>query len=409
MATVYSKDSTVPPDPIAKPPDSTATGFTLRDRALLYAGFTATGVSLALPGGLMPWLLAHWSLQDSQAGLLLFLFFLGGTSGALLTRGALRWSVVRGAACTALGAAWLPFATRHTAYAAILLYGLGLGITMTSISLLQARRFVADCAAEMTRLNLLWAIGACCGPWLILHDGLLDGAHARYVLLAIALGFGLFALLSVAFESDAPAQPDFTEPSTQRSTNRSWMLASPSPLLLLVFCITGVESSSGSWLATYSQRGGHSLGITIGAPTCFWAGLLISRLLHSSSRVSNAARRFLLTWNIVLMAAALGSLIVFHASTVMLTAAFVIGFTAGPMYPLLLALVLEHDTGPSVFVLAGLGSAAVPFLTGSLSTYAGSLRTGLLVPTAAVLAMVIAGWLTANSCSSHRKPYQPRE
>ncbi len=370
-----------------------ATPFTLRDRALVYAGFTATGVSLALPGGLMPWLLAHWSLQDSQAGLLLFLFFIGGTSGALLTRGALRWSVVRGAACTALGAAWLPFATRHTAYAAILLYGLGLGITMTSISLLQARRFVADCAAEMTRLNLLWAIGACCGPWLILHDGLLDGTHARNVLLTIALSFGLFALLTAAFERDAPTQPPTQSPSTSRWSR--WRLAAPFPLLLLVFSITGVESSSGGWLATYAQRGNHSLGITIGAPTCFWAGLLVSRLLHSSSRVSNAARHFLLTWNIVLMAAALASLILFHASPVMLTAAFTIGFTAGPMYPLLLALVLEHDTGPTVFVLAGLGSAAIPFLTGTLSTSAGSLRTGLLVPTVAAGCMIAAGWWTS--------------
>ncbi len=370
---------------------NTGSKFALRDRALLYAGFTATGVSLALPGALMPWLLAHWSLEDTQAGLLLFLFFSGGTSGALLSRGRLRWSIARGATATALGAAWLPFATRHTAYAAILLYGLGLGITMTSISLLQARRFVADCAAEMTRLNLLWAIGACVGPWLILHDGLLDGAHARYVLLTIALGFGLFALLTALFERDIPTQPPPQTPSTSR-----WRLAAPFPLLLLVFSITGVESSSGGWLATYSQRGGHSLGITIGAPTCFWAGLLVSRLLHSSSRINNAARHFLLTWNIVLMAAALVSLILFHASPVMLTAAFIIGFTAGPMYPLLLALVLEHDSGPAVFVLAGLGSAAIPFLTGTLSTSAGSLRAGLLVPATAAAAMVVAGWISSR-------------
>jgi len=372
---------------------STTSGF----RTLIYAGFTATGVSLALPGALMPWLLAHWSLQDSQAGLLLFLFFIGGTGGALLSRGSLRWSIVRGAACTALGAAWLPFASRYTAYAEILLYGLGLGVTMTSISLLQSRRFAADCAAEMTRLNLLWAIGACIGPWFVLHDGVLDGAHARYVLLIIAAAFAVFAALTAAFERDPP--PSQSSPSS----TRGWLLAAPLPLLLLVFCITGVESSSGGWLATYSQRSGHSLGITIGAPTCFWAGLLFSRLLHSSSRISRAARRFLLTWNLAAMAAALASLILFHAAPTMLAAAFVIGFAAGPMYPLLLALVLEHNSGPAVFVLAGLGSAALPFLTGALSTSAGSLRTGLLVPTAAALAMLIAGWSTSRT-NSPAKP-----
>jgi MFS transporter, FHS family, glucose/mannose:H+ symporter len=370
---------------------STTSGF----RTLIYAGFTATGVSLALPGALMPWLLAHWSLQDSQAGLLLFLFFIGGTGGALLSRGSLRWSIVRGAACTALGAAWLPFASRYTAYAAILLYGLGLGVTMTSISLLQSRRFAADCAAEMTRLNLLWAIGACIAPWFVLHDGVLDGAHARYVLFLIAAAFALLAALTAVFEHDPPPPPQLPT-----SSARGWLFAAPFPLLLLVFCITGVESSSGGWLATYSQRGGHSLGITIGAPTCFWAGLLFSRLLHSSSRISRAARRFLLTWNLAAMAAALASLILFHAAPIMLTAAFVIGFAAGPMYPLLLALVLEHNSGPTVFVLAGLGSAALPFFTGALSTLAGSLRAGLLVPTAAAIAMLIAGWSTSRTRSS---------
>jgi len=67
------------------------------------------------------------------------------------------------------------------------------------------------------------------------------------------------------------------------------------------------------------------------------------------------------------------------------------------MYPLLLALVLEHNSGPAVFVLAGLGSAALPFLTGALSTSAGSLRAGLLVPAAAAIAMVAAGWATVRN------------
>jgi FHS family glucose/mannose:H+ symporter-like MFS transporter len=371
---------------------SAPTRFTLHNRVLIYAGFTATGISLALPGALMPWLLAHWSLKDSQAGLLLFLFFLGSTGGAFLSRGVLTRSVARGAACTAIGAAWLPLATRETAYVAIFLYGLGLGITMTSISLLQARRFVADCAAEMTRLNLLWAIGACAGPWLVLNKGAFDSAHATYVLFFLAAAFALFAALVAIFE-EAPPQPS----PAASPTTRSWLIAAPIPLLLLVFCITGVEASSGGWLAAYTQRTGHSLNAIIGAPTCFWAGLLLSRLLHSSSRVSRASQHFLLTWNLLAMAVALAALILLQAAPIMLTAAFIIGFAAGPMYPLLLALVLEHDNSPTVFVLAGLGSAAIPFLTGALSTAANSLRAGLLVPAIAATAMLAAGTLTTRT------------
>jgi len=380
------------PSTVAPPhPPQPATGSLYR-HTLLYATFAATGVALALPGALMPWLLAHWAMRDSQAGLFLFLFFFASTGGAMLSRGSLTASIARGTACTALGAALLPFASRSTSYLAIVLYGLGLGITMTSTSLLQSRRYAADCAPEMTRLNLLWAIGACTGPWLVLHDGVLDGTHAQHVLLALALAFGLFAILILAFEKNIPAPV-----RTHTKASRFTLLAAPFPLLLLIFCATGVESSAGSWLATYAHRSGESLGITIGAPTCFWAGLLASRILQSSSRISHIARRSLLTWNLVAMTAALTGLIFFHEGLLMLTAAFIVGFAAGPMYPLLLALIFEHDSSNMIFVLAGLGSAALPFLTGTLSTAANSLRSGLLVPAAAAAAMAIAGWSTSRN------------
>jgi len=372
--------------------------FSLRNRALVYAGFSATGVSLALPGALMPWLVAHWALQDSQAGLLLFLFFLGTSCGAMLSRGSLRWSIVRGGVCAAAGAALLPVVSRDAAFAAIFLFGLGLGTLMTSTSLLQSRRFASDRAPEMTRLNLIWALGACLGPWLILHKGIGDATHDRHVLFGLAAFFAVFAAAVAAFERDAPAPvAAVTKP------RRFSLLAVPAPLLVMVFCATGVEASSGGWLATYSQRSGHSLSITIAAPTCFWAGLLVSRMLHSSSRVSRGARNFLLTANLATLAAALVALISFENAPVILIAAFLVGFCAGPMYPLLLALVFEHDSSNLIFVLAGLGSSILPFLTGTLSTAAHSLRGGLLVPATAATAMTMCGWLTVRARRSVQK------
>jgi hypothetical protein len=358
----------------------------------MYAGFTATGISIALPGALMPWLLAHWSLQDSRGGVLLFLFFFGNTCGALASRGSLRWSIVRGAICTSLGAALLPFASSGVAYAAIFLYGLGLGITMTSISLLQSRVWATNCAAELTRLNLFWAIGASSGPWLVLHDGVRDAAHSEHVLLSLAVAFAVFAVWAMALGEDPQMQVRPSNPS-----ERFALTAAPLPLLVLVFCATGVESSSGGWLATYSQRSGHSLAITIGAATCFWAGLFVSRLLHSSSRIGLAARGFLLTWNLAGMVGSVAVLILFRDAAMMLAAAFVVGFTVGPMYPLLLALVFEHDGGNIIFVLAGLGAASLPLLTGTISSATRSLRAGLVVPCAAAAAMALAGWSTWRS------------
>ena len=189
----------------ALPGPSPVGQFSLRKRLPLYLAFAATGFSCALPGALMPWLLARWTLKDSQVGLLLGLFFVGGTSGALLSRGSLRWSIFRGAICTSLGAAALPFASGRAANGAMLLFGLGLGITMTSISLLQSRRCTDTRPAEMTRLNLLWAIGACTGPWIILHEGARNAANAKNVLLILAGVFAVFCIWVASFERDEPS------------------------------------------------------------------------------------------------------------------------------------------------------------------------------------------------------------
>ena len=107
----------------------------------IYTGFVATGISVALPGALLPLLLRRWNLGDARGGLLLFCFFIASTTGALLSRGVMNRSVARGSALTAVGAAWLALASRDWAFAAIAVYGLGLGIAMTSTSLLVSRRW----------------------------------------------------------------------------------------------------------------------------------------------------------------------------------------------------------------------------------------------------------------------------
>jgi len=223
-----------------------------------------------------------------------------------------------------------------------------------------------------------------------------DGHHERHVLFALAAGFVLLAVcLSLEPTPGIPAI------ETGARTQKHYALFStPFSLLLMVFCAAGVESSSGSWLAAYSQRSGDGLDIIIGAPTCFWAGLLASRLLHSSSRIGKATRDFLLTWNLLLMAASLGAILVFHQGVLIVAAAFLLGFSAGPVYPLLIALVLENYQGSKIFVLAGIGSASLPLLTGALSSATGALRAGLLVPCAAALAMAVAGWILSRTRAS---------
>ena len=132
--------------------------------AIILAAFVGTGIGAALPGAMLPLLLVRWSLSDTQAGTLFFLFFVGSASGALLSRGLLSRSILRGCATTALGAVLLALASRSTAFAAITIYGVGLGITMTSGSLLQSRRYPVNRVSQMARLNLALVDRSLPGP-----------------------------------------------------------------------------------------------------------------------------------------------------------------------------------------------------------------------------------------------------
>lgn len=367
----------------------------MRLRIGLYLGFAATGVSLALPGALLPLLLRRWSLGDARGGLLLFCFFLATTTGALVSRGCMNRSIARGALLTAIGAAWLGFANLGWGFAAIVVFGLGLGIAMTSTSLLISREFPDERRIEMMRLNLLWAAGACAGPWLALAgQSLRTGNFAGrplHVLLGLAAFFAAFSLwVWLAQEPrNLGTSDELTDPMATDASRR-WPLAQvPLALLILVFCATGVESSTGGWLAAYAQRLGETAGITIGAVTAFWAGLLSSRLVHSLRIVSRASERTLLALSAGLAAAGLTILVAWPGPGISVFAAFIAGFGAGPIYPLLLAIVLRHSETRGVFVLAGCGASALPLLTGAVSGWLHSLSAGLCVPLAAAAMMTI--------------------
>jgi MFS transporter, FHS family, glucose/mannose:H+ symporter len=359
----------------------------------LYLGFAGTGVGVALPGALLPLLLRRWSLGDARGGLLLFCFFLATTTGALLSRGRMNRSIARGALLTSAGAVWLGFASRDWAFAAIVVYGLGLGIAMTSTSLLISRQFADERRVEMMRLNLLWAAGACAGPWLALGgQALRAGTHAArplHILLGLTAFFAAFALLVwLALEPLAPAPPN--PPSNYGPAATRWPLAQiPLALLILVFCATGIESSTGGWLTAYAQRLGETARITIGAATAFWVGLLSSRLIYSLRASARLSERAVLSVSAGLAAVGLAILVAWPGAAASIAAALMAGLGAGPVYPLLLSIVLRRRESRGIFALAGVGSSALPLATGALSGWTHSLSAGLCVPLAAASMMTV--------------------
>jgi fucose permease len=352
---------------------------------------------MALPGSVLPTLLAQWSLADRQAGLLFFLGWLGSSLGALVVRASKVRSLALGTLLAALGAFGMALSSRWSCFLSMATFGLGLGITMTSTSLLQSARNAERRGAELNRLNLVWALGACICPTLAEHS--LRVASARVIFSSLGLFFALVCLWILAFERD----PANSLVAPERSANKWSLTLWPLSLVIVILLPTGIESSMGGWIAAYVQRTQQTIVTTVTAGSGFWVGLMLSRTFASTILLVRRSERLVLIQSLCTVVAGALLLIASKASVGILIGVFMVGFGLGPVYPLLLAIALEYSENTAIFFVAGLGSAFFPWLTGVVSSSVSSLRIGLIVPLAASVLMLALGlrvaMLTAKGVS----------
>jgi fucose permease len=365
-------------------------------QTVIYLGFAATGVGMALPGSVLPTLLTQWSLADRQAGLLFFLGWLGSSLGALVVRPSRVRSLAVGTLLAALGSFGMAFSSRASCFLCMAIFGLGLGMTMTSTSLLQSARNTERRGAELNRLNLVWALGACVCPTLAEHS--LRVASARVIFSFLGLFFAMVCLWILAFERD-PA----TSLPTSKPTQNNWDLTLwPLSLVIAILLPTGIESSMGGWIAAYVQRTQQAIATTVTAGSCFWVGLMLSRTLASTILLVRRSERLVLIQSLCTVVAGALLLIASKDSMGILPGVFLVGFGLGPVYPLILAIALQYSENTAIFFVAGLGSAFFPWLTGIVSSSTSSLRTGLLVPLSASILMLALGLRLAALTSKDR-------
>lgn len=349
----------------------------------LSAGFLLTGVATALLGAVLPVLLREWRITDGSGGTLLLLAWGGSTCGALLCRGNLRVIAAAGMALTACAMFALAGINRAAALPLFGFYGLGMGVTMTAINMLSSRQASEPLRRRaLMRLNLLWSIGACLSPTLATHA------------LTFTRTSGLFASVGVVFSAVATAialnkgEPENFAPAEDDQPVA--MASAPVMLFAMAALAVGVESAVGGWLTTYASRTAHTELVSISATTAFWAGLLLSRGMHSIGRLQRVhGARFVRGHAVVAVIAAFAILGAPHRSAVFLPSALLAGFGLGPIYPQVLSQVLGTYKPRAIFIVAGVGAAALPWLTGAVSHTAGSLRVGLLVPCVGALLLMV--------------------
>ncbi len=362
--------------------------MTLRNHLLeplLHLGVALTGVGTVLLGSILPQLSGQWHLRDKDAGLLLLVQFTASASGALLVRRNLWKALACGFGLFGAGGISI-FLLQQRSLPLFAIYGLGLGLAMTSNNMLAGRRHPTRMGAALAIQNFAWSAGAVACPILVaqfLHHS--PSASAFGLIGLVVIPFAFLPLLADRRELAASMAFGPVPAGTKEAATIVYFA-------LLAFLYVGMEASVGNWMSTYATRAtawnfaGGSLALAV-----FWAALLLGRAT-TPLMLRFLTEHRLYRASVIATIAGISLLLVAHSPQILLAGSALTGLALAPLFPLILSLFLG-EIGRSrnagwVFATAGLGGAVLSWLTGTVSSATGSLRVGLMVPGAAALLMM---------------------
>ncbi len=362
---------------------------------LLFAGFVLTGLEITLTGPLMPQFIARWSLNDSQAGLLLAVEFSGSLAGVWLSSlithylGA-RTSLVLGYLMIGAGLASVNTSSMTIVQLALGALGVGYGLVVPPTNLAVAEIGGPRSASLVSLVNFAWGAGAVsCSPLVLLalKNGLLPTFLYFFAGVGGLLAFSfLFARFPEAKHtaSDSSASAPVISPG----------LATTLTLAALFFLYVGVEVSLGSWAAAYAKRlPGGGEGISTLAPMFFYGGLLSGRAF--APFVLARVREYRLVIAALTMVIIANTVFVLAATQqIAFASAAIAGLGCAAVFPIYVTWLSRWygaravRLGGLMFSMSSIGSAVAPWFVGLVSAHAGGLRVGLLVPLFSAVAMV---------------------
>jgi FHS family glucose/mannose:H+ symporter-like MFS transporter len=352
----------------------------------LYLGFVLTGIGTTLLGCLLPNLITTWHMNDSRAGMLFAAQFAGASFGAAFVSHDYFKSIVRGYVLLIAGAGLIAYFADSSRSLLFLIFGLGLGLTMTATSMLTGSTFPMKRGAALSLLNACWCFGALLCP--MVASLWTTRWPAAKLFLALAVAFAVVVLLNRRVHSALAS--DFSDAGVERGQFPLMLILS---FALVAFLYVGVEASVSGWMMAYVGRltAAHNPLPPI-AVSCFWIALLCGRAIAPVvlRRISEAK---------LLIASTLGAfasvllLVLNYTPLGIVLSATSSGLAFGPIYPLCLAKVLslakDSPRTKWIFGISGLGGALLPWLTGELSANNESLSIGLFVPLCALGIMLV--------------------
>ena len=351
-------------------------------------------MATTLLGPLLPLLASRWAMSDASAGALFTAQFSGQLTATILStlitaRLGERRTLAIGFALVAVGVGAVGVVPASLRWPAVLTYGLGLGCVLPVTNILVAALAPARPASALSLVNVSWGVGAMMWPLVVnalagVHPA---GATTLLAVASMAVGATWMALPTTDRADAGPA----TQAASRAAVVRTAVVAAHGGLILLY---VGSETAISGWVAAFARRmaGGH--GAWAYAPTAFWTAQTAGRLLTPLVLRRVSEPRLLVS---SLAAAVIAVLILSNAATSVggvICASALAGLGVAAIFPLLWAGV-TREVAPSrraavgpLFAAGGVGGAVLPWLVGVVSTQHG-LATGLLVPLAALLLMLV--------------------
>lgn len=349
-----------------------------------------TGIGLTLLGSGLPALAALWRLDDASSGRLLLAVFAGSALGALLVRSPFHRTLAAGMAMIATSMAGLALSGGHGLFFLFLLFGTGLGLAMTSNSVLTGDRYRERRAAMLTLLNFSWSAGAAISPFavhlVIQHAGV--GGLFWYMAAAGVLSTILALCLRDRRTAAAQEVSRRTAVAGVQSSKRVVVFFG---IFGLLYC--GTEAALGGWVLTYVHRLHFQVSAAPPlAASCFWLSLLVGRAI-APALLLRIREEVVLAVALVCAFAGAAALLTLHSLPAVMLSAAVTGLSMAPIFPICVSIFMALTSDPAqtrwMFAVAGLGSATLPWATGQLAAGTGSLHTGLLVPLLALGLMLL--------------------
>ncbi|HVF29596.1 MAG TPA: MFS transporter [Pyrinomonadaceae bacterium] len=356
--------------------------------------FFVIGVATVLLGQVLPILIARLGLNDAQAGTLLLAQFSGALTGTLVVgwlipRIGFAVVAVMGLVLMIVGVPGLNAGEFWLCWAAIYVYGVGIGISIPSINLLTIDNTPSDGqTSAVNLLNFAWGVGAICsGPYVAAVS---SGAHLGTVtvilvlaLLAVAICF--FSSLS-NLRGGGATRNETVEPETSVWRRRyAWLF------LPFAFFVVGVEGGVSGWLTTYSEQLRAAGGPDFNATVVYFMFFVLGRGIAAIVAQYVSENKLITICSLTL---ASGVLIIVASEPLVLVGAAVAGLGSSALFPTNISR-FTKIFGPGatrhaapIFVSGTFGAASISSLVGYVSHQFGSLRLGIVVILISALAVV---------------------